>query len=319
MNTTLYMLVYEGFELLDMAGPVSVFSTANHLANKALYDIKVISTQGGFVAASCGLPIDTQKATPSEMSLKDTFLVAGAPATPLGMAIKDKHLVDLVKTASKTAGRIASVCSGSFLLAQAGLLESKPCTTHWIAGKALQKLAPEAFVDCDALYIEQGKLWTSAGVTTGIDMALAMLEKDQGKKLMGEVARHLVVFSHRPGKQSQFSQYLEHQLRVSAPLTECLHWINSHLHLPIRNAQLADIANMSERSFYRRFCDEVGLTPAKYIEQQKMQKAKALLAEGSRVHAVQLALGYRSESAFRTVFEKVFGVTPQTFKQLHSN
>ena len=317
MQQTLYMLIYDGFELLDMAGPVSVFSTANKLSSHTLYKIRVISVNGGLVASSCGLETQTAKADFNTFNRQDTFLISGASASPLGMAINDSKIIELIQCADKYINRIGSVCSGSFLLAEAGLLKDRSCTTHWIAGEALQKTAPSSQVDSDALYIEDGNIWTSAGVTTGIDMSLAILAQDHGKKLMGEVARHLVVYSHRPGKQSQFSQYLEQQLKVTAPLAESLYWIKENLHLPIRIASLAELANMSERSFYRRFCAEVGETPAKYIEQQKMQRAKTLLTEGAKVKTAQLALGYRSESAFRAVFERFFGVTPQTYKNLH--
>lgn len=317
MLTSLYVLIYEGFELLDMAGPVSVFSTANRLSSRPLYDIKIISANGGLVTSSCGL--QTQSTTAKNCTFKnsDTFLVSGASASPLGVAINDPQIIEIISKANKSINRLGSVCSGSFLLAEAGLLKNRQCTTHWIASDALQKIAPTSQVNSDALYIEDGNIWTSAGVTTGIDMSLAILAQDHGKKLMGEVARHLVVYSHRPGNQSQFSQYLEQQLKVTPPLAESLYWINENLHLPIRIANLAEVANMSERSFYRRFCAEVGETPAKYIEQQKMKRAQVLLVEGAKVKAAQLALGYRSESAFRAVFERFFGVTPQTFKNLH--
>ena len=317
MTPTIYMLVFDGFELLDMAGPVSVFNTANKLAQSELYKIQLLSLHGGLIADSSGLQTMTNQAAAFQISNNDTFLVAGASASPLGNAIADTELIDTIALAGKKAGRCGSICSGSFLLAQAGLLNNKACTTHWIASDKLKEIATDAYVDEDALYIEDGQIWTSAGVTTGIDMALAMLAKDHGRELLGEVARHLVIYSHRPGKQSQFSEYLNLQLKTSSPLKEVIDWLDAHLHQPIRVARLAEVANLSERSFYRKFCDEVGLTPAKYIENRRMEKAKAMLQKGALVKSLHRDLGYRSESAFRVVFEKAFGMTPQTFKLLH--
>ena len=317
MTTHIYILVYKGFELLDMAGPVSVFNTANKLAGRTLYKIHLISTQGGLIADSSGLQNMTSKAAKTSISPTDTLLIAGASATPLGLAIDDDELIDFIQRGGNKAGRCGSICSGSFLLAQAGLLKNKTCTTHWIGMEQLKKIAVDSTVDENAMYTEDDEFWTSAGVTTGIDMALAMLAKDQGEKLMGEVARHLVVYSHRPGKQSQFSEYLDLQLKTSAPLKEAITWLNNHLHKPIRVAQLAERANMSERSFYRKFCDDMGMTPAKYIENRRMEKAKALMQKGALVKSLHHSLGYRSESAFRLVFEKTFGMSPHTFKLLH--
>ena len=317
MLTTIFMLVYEGFELLDMAGPVSVFGTANKLSKQPLYNIRLISCKGGLISDGAGLQSLTETAEVEHITSVDTLLVAGAEAMPLESALNEKQLIEFIARGAAKARRLGSICSGAFLLARAKQLDGKTCTTHWIASNALKRLASNTHVRENALYIEDGDIWTSAGVTTGIDMALAMLAKDHGSRLMGEVARHLVVYSHRPGNQSQFSDYLTIQLQTSSPIKDAINWLHNHLQQPIRVAQLAEQANMSERSFYRRFCDEVGKTPAKYIEQCRMEKARYLIQHGMPIKLVHHNLGYRSESAFRQMFERQYGMTPQTYKLLH--
>lgn len=311
-------LVYDGFQLLDLSGPASVFSTANTLSRVIAYKIEVASSNGGMICSSAGPAVLTQATQRVPVSSRDTVLVMGAEPKALSSAMADTPGVSWLRKASKFATRYGSVCTGTFVLAAAGLLDGRRATTHWAGCKQLSKLYPSVYVEPDALYIVDDRLWTSAGVTTGIDMALAMVEDDLGATLMGQVAKQLVVYAHRPGNQSQFSTLLDAQVAAGDAFSDVIAWIETHLDQPIKVDDMAQQASMSERTFYRKFTDSMGITPSKYLEGARLERAKQLLETNMPVKTVAGAVGFRSEAGFRSAFEMRFDVSPSLHRVMHA-
>jgi transcriptional regulator GlxA family with amidase domain len=311
-------LAYDGFELLDLSGPAAVFSTANILARKPLYEVVVASPSGGNVASGCGLEVVTSSCAKLAIGRRDTVLVMGAYERNLVAATENVVLTKVARHASKHAERFGSVCSGTFVLAAAGLLAGKRVATHWAACSRLSAAFKEATVEADALYVVDGRLWTSAGVTTGIDMALAMLERDHGSRLMGLVAKQLVVYSHRPGHQSQFSAVLDAQSVADGTFSDLVIWIESKVGESIRVSDMARQAGMSERTFHRKFTAMIGVTPFKFLDGLRLERAKRYLETNDPVKAVAARVGFASESAFRSAFRARFGITPAHHARMHS-
>jgi len=313
-TSTIYFLIYEGFELLDLSGPAGVFTSANDSSGKSLYQVKTVSLDGGSIRTSCGLTIDSIRCEKISSHRKNTLLASGAFNRPLKRAIENLKHADFIASTYDKFGRIGSICSGTFLLGAAGILTKKRVTTHWQASRALEKYFPEAIVEQNSLYINDGNLWTSAGVTTGIDMALAMVKEDHGKDLMGKVARQLVVHAHRPGNQSQFSSLLDSQLKSDHRFSELILWIDQNLHRSISVSQMADRVNLSNRSFHRKFTQQLAMTPFKYVETMRLQRARDYLEDGLMVKQLIRKVGFKSESGFRSAYEKHFGVPPSWHK-----
>lgn len=308
------LLVYDGFELLDLSGPSSVFNAANSVGGEPYYEILTVSTDGGLVTASCGIAVATKAIDRTLFkTCAATVLVVGSEGNHLIAAMRDQALLDFLKTAASNAERCGSVCSGAFLLAAAGLLDGKNAATHWAGCQHLKRWFPNVIVDEEALYVVDGPIWTSAGVTTGIDMALAMVGGDHGAHLKGKVARHLVVYSHRPGFQTQFSTILDAQIAGTDPFSDVLEWIDQNLHQSVRVAQLAMLAGMTERSFYRRFTETMGVSPARYLCLARLERARQLLAAGQPVKRVYAQVGFASEAAFRKAFKSHLGTTPALY------
>lgn len=313
------LVVYDGFEILDMSGPASVFSMANSLSNKAAYKIEIVSANGGEVRSSAGLSVVTKTFKKVRVSDADTVLVMGATGRPLSQAIADKRIVSWLARISKTAVRYGSVCTGAFVLASIGLLDGRRATTHWAGCKQLATLYPSVSVQPNALYVVDDRVWTSAGVTTGIDMALSMVERDLGAALMGQIAKRLVVYAHRPGNQSQFSTLLDAQVAANGAFSGIITWIDAHLDQPLKVEDMAQQAGMSERTFYRKFADAVGVTPSKYLQRARQERAKALLEAGMPVKVIAAAVGFRSEAGFRSAFEAQFDMSPSLHRLMHTS
>ena len=274
------VLAYPAVQLLDVTGPVQVFASANDLVAGAAdapppYAVRVVAPGGRGVRASAGLEFVAAPLTPIGESL-DTLLVAGGEGAEAAAA--DPALVDWVRGRATQARRVASVCTGAFLLAAAGLLDGRRAATHWKYCAELAQRFPAVHVEPDPIYVCDGRIWTSAGVTSGIDLALALVEEDLGRSVALAVARYLVVFLKRPGGQAQFSAALA--LQVADDRFGALHdWINAHLAGDLSLSVLADRAGMSERSFSRRYAEATGLTPARAIERLRVEAARRLLSE----------------------------------------
>jgi transcriptional regulator GlxA family with amidase domain len=309
------LITYGGAELLDVTGPSAVFSTANRVAGDKRYDIVVASPSGGMVRHSCGIELLTEPLHPMVFDGDDTVLVVGADAGPLGKAMAEPQLKESLQSAAQKAGRYGSICTGVFTLGTAGLLRDKTIATHWAASLQFCRLFTDARCNADALYVIEDRLWTSAGVTTGIDMALAMVERDHGSALKAAVARQLVVYSHRPGHQSQFSDLLAAQGKEDERFAGLVNWLRASTATPISVEQMAEHVCMSPRSFHRRFVESFGQPPAKFFEVLRINAARNMLEAHVSVADAARAAGFRSDSAFRTAFKAQFGVTPQLYRE----
>lgn len=317
MAQQIYILIYPGFELLDMSGPTAVFSAANALLGRAHYRITVVSKDGGPISSHAGISVETQAITEVRFTSDDTLLTVGCEWEHLQRVLECGQTMDWLRAANQTVARMGSICLGSYLFAHAGLLDGRRAATHWAACRQFAQSYPLLTVDDEALYVRDGKLWTSAGVSTGLDMALAMLADDLGAALKGKVARRLVVFSHRPGHQSQFSSLLDAQVSGGDDFADLILWLEDHLDQPHRVGELAERVGMSERNFYRRFTDKMGLTPSKFIEKLRLDRAKQLLEAGQAVKQVCAEVGFRSEAGFRTAFNNSYGITPSLHQKLN--
>ena len=307
------VLAVDGAQSLDVLGPVEVLDSATDLVPGAGYDIEIVAPSGGPVTFSNGVTIQTAP-LPDPPPRHDTLLIAGGRGTR--QAVEDEALVRWIADASRQARRTVSICTGAFLLAEAGLLAGRRAVTHWRWCEALSSRHPDLKIDADAVYVRDGEIWTSAGVTAGIDLTLALVEEDLGRDVALSIARELVVFLRRPGGQAQFSQALSAQQATRPALRELQAWIAGNLEADLSVAALAERASMSERSFARAFQREVGRTPAAYVEALRIERARMLLEDGAEsLDAVARATGFRSAEVLRRAFHRTLGVSPAAYRE----
>jgi transcriptional regulator GlxA family with amidase domain len=314
---SIHVLTFTDAQVLDVTGPLQVFSSANDIVRQrglpVPYAAKVIAAQAEAIRSSAGLFL-VAEALPTQPS--DTLIIAGGWG--VYEAAADIQLVAWIGHQATNARRVASVCSGAFLLAATGLLDGQRAVTHWSRCEDLARQYPAVQVEADAIFIQQGKLWTSAGVTAGIDLALALVEQDLGRALALEIARHLVVFLKRPGGQSQFSVALSQQQRESR-FSRLHEWISQHLTHDLSLAALAEQAGMSERSLLRHYRQETGHTPARAIELIRVEAARQLLSDTAMpIKRVATQCGFGSEETLRRSFARVLAVTPQAYRERFS-
>ncbi len=310
-------IAYDGCQTLDVTGPVSVFSAANKTLENPVYDITIASVEGGLIETEAGIALDSKKLSRIEAGPNDTVIVAGGAAKPLVLAMQDKALRDwLVKTAERVQ-RLSSVCSGSFILAKAGLLNGRRAATHWLGCDRLARDFPDLEVDPDALFVRDGKVWTSAGVTTGIDMTLAMVEEDLSVDIANLVARQLVLYARRPGNQSQFSSLLQAQSEAGKSFQPLIDWMKNNLSKPLDVSYLAEKACMSERSFHRHFTAQMNMTPAQFVLSLRLDAARALMVEGVSFKQIAGLTGFGSVARMSAAFEKKFGMRAALYRSLH--
>ena len=307
------VLAVDGAQSLDVLGPVEVFFYAERQV-RGSYRVDVVApVDGGSITLSNGLGLGAQS-LPDPPPRHDTLLVAGGEGAR--RASRDPHVVDWVARASACARRTASVCTGAFLLGAAGLLDGRRATTHWGWCDELAERHPAVDVDPDPVFVRDGDVWTSAGVTAGMDLALALVEEDLGADVALTVARQLVIFLKRPGGQSQFSGALSAQQASRPALRELQAWVAGHLDEDLSVGALARRATMSERSFARAFRREVGQTPASYVEALRVERARMLLEDGAAsLDGVALATGFRSAEVLRRAFHRRVGVTPGDYRE----
>lgn len=242
----------------------------------------------------------------------------GGEQSAVDEVAKCAQVLRLLNRARDNARRIGSVCTGAFILAASGVANGRRLITHWKATARLHASFQEVELCEDQLYVEDDKVWSSAGVTAGIDMALAMIERDHGRKTMGQVARELVAYAKRPGSQSQFSSLLDAQTQLSDQYDELVTWLSLRLALPVRVEDMAKHMKMSKRTFCRRFRATSGLTPAAYFLRLRLERARELLEAGEAVKVVARDVGFRSEAGFRRAFERLFGVPPSVHRSKHA-
>ncbi|KIZ45315.1 MULTISPECIES: GlxA family transcriptional regulator [Rhodopseudomonas] len=319
-SRSIELLAFASVQLLDVSGPLQVFATTNELALKAggvaPYALRVVTRDGQPVTASAGLELATSP-LPSLKAPVDTLLIAGGPGVHAAAA--DAVVVDWVRNRATTARRTASVCSGAFVLAAAGVLDGRRATSHWAHCAELARRFPNIRVEADPIFINDGAVWTSAGVTAGIDLALALVEQDLGRAAALAVARQLVVFLKRPGGQSQFSAALS--LQTADDRFGALHdWIAKHLVDDISLAVLAERAGMSERSFSRHYAESTGLTPARAVEQLRVEAARRLLSETNLpIKRISQRCGFGSEETMRRSFVRLLAASPQDYRARFSS
>jgi transcriptional regulator GlxA family with amidase domain len=316
-------IVYPGFELLDVSGPTSVLNGANRALSQrgkaAFYEVKLASAGGGAVESSSGVAVETVAIAGLRPREVQTVLVVGAEREPLLRAMADPDLRATIPGLTMEAERFGSVCTGGFVLAALGLLDGHRVSTHWDSSKPFVAAFPNVSVDADALYVVDGRLWTSAGVTTGIDMTLAMIAHDLDTAIAGEVAKRLILYVRRPGYQSQFSPVLQAQAKGDSPFTELIGWIQANLATQLDVPSLADRAGMTERTFHRKFLAATGQTPARFVETARLDAARMLLSRGASLKSVAVQVGLFPAVRLTEAFERRFGIAPQLFRDMHAD
>jgi len=315
-SRTVTVVVFDGLQLLDLAGPVEVFDTANQVAGEALYDVSVASVSGQPVRSSSQIEVGADRdlaAVARATEALDTLLVVGGSGTRALMQ-DDVFLADLRAMAGR-ARRVTSVCTGALVIGSAGLLDGYRATTHWAWCDLLaERVGVEVLPD--QIYVHDRDRWTSAGVTAGIDLALALVDADHGPELAHQVAGWLVVFARRPGGQAQFSAALRAQAARSPAVAEVQRWLTDHLDHDLTVERLAERAAMSPRSFARSFRAETGTTPAAHVEELRVEAARRLLETTDlTVGAIARHVGLRHPETLHRAFLRQAGTTPARYRQ----
>jgi transcriptional regulator GlxA family with amidase domain len=317
---SILFVAWPGFQMLDLVGPFEIFSGANQLLKSTgravadYYRLEVVSHDGRSVRTSNGLSVDAHRSLRFRPKALDTLFVPGGLV--IDPALEDRALIRWIRNTAPRARRVASVCSGSFLLAEAGLLDGKRATTHWSACARLQHDYPKLRVEPDPIFVIDGALYTSAGVTSGMDLSLALIEEDLGAETALVLARWFVMFLKRPGGQSQFSMHLRAQLTEPAPLQDLLSFIADHPASDLSVEALAERVHLSPRHFARVFREMVGATPAAYVLDARLEHARRALEDSREgLKTIAARAGFGSEESIRRAFHSRLGVTPGDYRQ----
>jgi transcriptional regulator GlxA family with amidase domain len=321
MTRRIALIGFEQAQLLDILGPYEVFAAANALrraqgAREEAYSLTLLGSEPQTIRGENGLSLNVDASLlrfRTGRAPLHTVLVCGG----LGArkAARDPKIVRAVQRLARGAERVASVCTGAFVLAAAGLLDEKRATTHWARCEQLAKLYPRVVVEAAPIYVRDGNVWTSAGVTAGIDLALALVEEDLGRAVANEIARWLVVFVRRAGGQAQFSAQLSVQSAERAPLRELMAWVVDHPDAQLDVPSLAERAHMSVRHFTRLFRAETGTSPAAYIERVRIETARRLLESSQRtIEQVAEAAGFGTPEALRRAFARRLELSPREYR-----
>lgn len=306
------VLSFPEVELLDVAGPMNVLTAATRLASpQPGYAVELAAMKPGLVPTAGGLEMNAKRGFASLRGSIDTLIVPGGlRAGEVGGA-----LVPTIARLAKSSRRVVGVCTGAFLLGDAGILAGKNAVTHWAGCEALRSLHPDVRVDGDAIYVRDGKVWTSAGVTAGMDLALALVEQDLGARLALEVARWLVMYLRRPGGQAQFSAPLEAQMADRPAVAALIAWARAHLRDDLSVGALARRASMSERNFARVFTAATGETPAAWVARMRLEAARSALELSSRsVKEIAGACGFGSAESLSHAFRRALRTTPLAYR-----
>lgn len=310
MPHTLDLLIYPNCQLLDACGPWQVFATANELAGKSLYQLRLLAESKGPITTNASMTLQATHALATS-SPGDTFLVAGGSGVH---ALEETTIKAIAQRASITP-RVGSICTGAFALARAGVLDHRRATTHWRHAEALAHQFPAVQVDADALYVESGDVYTSAGVTAGIDLALSLLAMDQGSALAGEVARELVMFLHRPGNQAQFSEGLKAQMTSRGRLRRLVDRVTAEPLGDWSLEKMADVLAVTPRHLTRLFSHELSMTPGDFLTRLRLEAARRLLLESDTSPALiaeHCRLGGGEQ--LRRLFQRRFGLPPSLYR-----
>lgn len=301
--------VSPGFWLLDLAGPMGAFEAASAVAEQPLYELAITSAEGGAVTSSAGVSLPTMA---HGSFYADTVVFVGGQIEPMIAP----EVVNAAKAHAAHASRVASVCTGAFLLAETGLLDGRRATTHWKKALQFQQRYPSVRTEVDAIFVSDGPIWSSAGVTAGIDLALALIEADQGPEIARLVSQSLVVYHRRSGGQSQFSEMSQME-PASDRIRRALTFAREHLNQPLPIERLAEAANLSVRQFGRAFRQETGETPAKAVERLRVEAARSRLRDGAEpVERIAAAVGFHDPERMRRAFVKIHGMSPQAMRRV---
>jgi len=304
-------LVFPQFNILDLSGPLAAFDVPRHEVHPTPYRLTAYSEAGGEVVSSCGVSVNT---IPLDRARLDTLIVVGGRGAIA--ASQTTSMVELVKKTAKRVRRVASVCSGTFLLAEAGLLDGRRATTHWEYANRLQRGFPRVRVELDQIYLQDGNLWTSGGVTAGIDLSLAMIEEDLGPLAAQRAARVLVVYHRRVGGQSQFSEMLQMEPDTDR-MRRALNFAREHLHEHLSVERLAEAAHLGPRQFSRLFLRETGETPAKAVERLRTEVAHTqVTGSTASIEVIARQVGFASAERMRRAFLRLYGQPPQAVRRI---
>ncbi len=305
------VLVFDSFQLLDAAGPIGVFEMPTRGLSPPPYRLNVYSLDGGPVSASCGVSVMTE-ALPQKLKL-DTLIVSGGEGTR--EAISNGPLLEAIRDLAVRSRRTCSVCSGSFVLAAAGLLKGRNATTHWRRSDSFRRAFPDTHLQADRIYVQDGKFWTSAGITAGIDLALALVEEDLGEDVSRQAARELVVHQRRAGGQSQFSVMQDVRL-ASGRFDELIGWVRTNLAASLDVETLAARAAMSPRNFARVFRAETGATPARFVEKLRLEAARQRVETTTLpLQAIAADTGFGDPERMRVAFLRAYGQPPMVLRR----
>lgn len=312
-------LVYPRFQVLDLTGPHEVFAqTERWVPEGEGYAVEIVSGRAGAVPTCHGIDVVAGSGVQECAGPLDTLVVVGGPGDQ--DAADDEELVAWIREAAGRARRVAAVCTGAFLLARAGLLDGRRAVTHWAACERLARAHPDVTVTPDQIFVHDGPVWTSAGITAGMDLALAMVEEDHGPEVSRAAARMLVMFVQRPGGQAQFSTQLAAQRPTRQPLRDVQAWVADHLADDLTVRVLADRAGMSERNFTRVFHAETGVTPAAYVTTVRVEAARALLeTTDTTIDAIARVCGFGLAETLHRRFKRTLGVTPGQYRHHFSS
>jgi transcriptional regulator GlxA family with amidase domain len=308
MTRHIAFLIYPDFQLLDAAGPIAAFEIAA-CYEPGSYSLRVVAAEPGLVASSSGVSMQARPLARARDI--DTLVIAGGDGSRSASSCAKTR--QFIRHCASHARRTTSVCSGSYLLAAAGLLDGKRATTHWSRAADFARKFPRVRVDPDCIFVKDGSIWTSAGISAGIDLSLAMIEADLGESVARRTAQQLVVYYRRPGGQSQFSALLEME-RIHGRFTSLLDYVRNHLEKRHSVADLAEHVCMSARHFSRAFQAETGMSPAKAIEQLRAETARGSLASGRSMQEVARFCGFGNAERMRRAFLRLFGVPPSAIK-----
>jgi transcriptional regulator GlxA family with amidase domain len=313
------ILAYPDVGLLSVTGPLSVFAKANEGLDalgdtrSPRYAIEIAAPSAGPLRSNSGVELVANRALRDVRGPLDTVLVPGGGS--IAAALGDRALVDFIRRITPRARRVASICTGAFLLAEAGLLDGRRATTHWARCAELAQGYPKVHVENDPIFVREGKIWSSAGVCAGMDLALALVEQDHGRRLALSLARGMVLFLKRPGGQSQFSVGLDAQATEHERIRELQAWAHAHLSSDLGVERLAKRAAMSPRNFARVFLREVGETPARWVERARVEGARRLLEESDDgVDAIASRCGFGTAETMRRAFLRQLRVGPSAYR-----
>ena len=311
------ILAYPGIETLDVVGPFEVFAAANRILQErqptAAYQLEVWATDVGVVAGASGLGVVATRSIAEQDVGLDTLLVAGSPVVEFAV---QSDCVGWLRKVAPTIRRVGGICTGVFLLAEAGLLDGRRAVTHWAYCDELARRYPKIRVESDPIFLRDGPIYTTAGVTAGMDLALALVQADLGRDVALEIARLLVLFLKRPGGQSQFSTHLAAQLDREGPIARLQRWILDHLDTDLSVEALSARAHMSPRSFARHFARLAGVSPGTFVERARLDAARRALEDGEeRLEVVAARCGIASAEVLRRLFQRRLGTSPTAYRQ----